>query len=56
MAVKAIFVLKFEQFQTWNLVSTELGRGTLENVWLRIWILNGGVTFFGNFSATERRI
>ena len=43
MAVKAVFVLKLVfVLRFWNLVSTELGRGTLENIWLRIWMFIGG--------------
>ena len=43
MAVKVVFVLKLVfVLRFWNLVSTELGRGTLKNIWLRIWMFIGG--------------
>ena len=50
MAVKAVFVLKLVfvlRFR--NLLSTELGRGTLENISLRIWMFIGGYIVWNFF-------
>lgn len=54
MAVNAVFVLKFEQFRTWNLVSTELGRGTLEIFGSGFGCLLAVLHFLEIFSATVR--